>query len=127
MGASTNEIHEIVRNPTNFPFSEAPVFSLMQKYLKGTINMAEVKLLEELLNWRKASQEDVISLLNAWKKEGIFSRDIPHSGVNLIGTSEAGRHNRRILTHYLPEIMSLIEFKHPLQVYGAGSLKAQQR
>ncbi|KAA8894446.1 hypothetical protein FN846DRAFT_973992, partial [Sphaerosporella brunnea] len=36
-GASANEIHEIVRNPTNFRFSEAPVFSLMEKYSKGTM------------------------------------------------------------------------------------------
>jgi hypothetical protein len=35
----------------------------------------------------------------------------------LIGTSEAGRHNRRILTHYLPEMRSWINFEHPLQVY----------
>jgi hypothetical protein len=79
--------------------------------------MAEAKLLEELLNWRRASQEAAISLLNAWKKEEIFSRDIPHCEVNLIGTSEAGRHNRRILAHYLPEMRSWINFEHPLQVY----------
>jgi hypothetical protein len=37
--------------------------------------------------------------------------------VNLIGTSEAGRHNRRILTHYLPEMRSWLNFEHPLQVF----------
>jgi hypothetical protein len=76
--------------------------------------MAEANLLEELLNWRRASQKDAISLLNAWKKEGIFSSDIPHCGVNLTGISEAAAHNRRILTHYLPQLSSMMEFKHPL-------------
>jgi hypothetical protein len=118
-GASANEMQGIIRNTIRigFPFGDAPIFSLMDEYSKGTINMADANLLEELLNWRRASQKDVISLLNAWKKEGIFSRDIPHCGVNLTGISEAAAHNRKILTHYFPELRSMREFKHPLQLY----------
>jgi hypothetical protein len=39
-GASSNEMQGIIRNTISigFPFGDAPIFSLMEKYSKGTIN-----------------------------------------------------------------------------------------
>jgi hypothetical protein len=100
------------------PIPEMPMTYLGRKFREGWASEAEVRHLEEILNFRREAQEYTASLLNAWVSEGAVDLNVlAFSADGLTQSSKGTQENRMFLLRCLPELNSFERLNYSAGIY----------
>ncbi|KAA8904551.1 hypothetical protein FN846DRAFT_907754 [Sphaerosporella brunnea] len=100
------------------PFPEMPMTYLARKFRAEWASEAEVRHLEEIVNFRLEAWSYTVSLLEAWVSEGVVEINaLAVFASDLIQSSKGTQENRLLLLKCLPELDSLEKLNSAAGIY----------